>query len=459
MRMSRSGEMADRPAERTPFGWAALGGCLAVTGRPRLRSLTTGAAAPPRRRRDRAERHQRQRCCSKPTNSSTTTRRTPSPRKAMCRSATRAARCVPISLVYNLDTGAIHAIGDVEIVHRRRLGHLRRRNRSRRSHECRRRDANCARASATAARWRRARRCATAKARANFATSSTQAARSAKRRPSADLEPARAARDPRPRHAHHFLSRRGARSRRRAGALSAVFRASRSKRGARVRLAARPNIGRNRRLGAFYEQPYYWAISPSQDLTASLRLHGNVNPLIGLEYRKRFWSGQLEFDTTITQEQLFDTDGDRFGEELFPLQRFRQGRFHINNYWNWGFGARAHLRRLISAPLRSRTVAGERRGPYIGTRTRASSRNSTRSARTSDSYSQIAFVELPGSARNRHVGPAARSSCRSLKPITSTRTPGSRPMQLAGQHCAFSFATTTRLDTFEGNDGAPHRLR
>src|SRR5690606_17571854 len=61
-----------------------------------------------------------------------------------------------------------------------------------------------------------------------------------------------------------------------------------------------PNIGRNRRLGTFYGQPYYWAISPSQDLTATLRLHSNVNPLIGLDYRKRFWSGELEIDTTFT---------------------------------------------------------------------------------------------------------------------------------------------------------------
>jgi LPS-assembly protein len=78
-----------------------------------------------------------------------------------------------------------------------------------------------------------------------------------------------------------------------------------------------PNIGRNQRLGTFYEQPYYWAISPTQDLTASLRLHGNVNPLLGIQYRKRFWSGQLEFDTTMTQEREFDSDGDRLGDSRF----------------------------------------------------------------------------------------------------------------------------------------------
>src|SRR5262249_25021991 len=34
-----------------------------------------------------------------------------------------------------------------------------------------------------------------------------------------------------------------------------------------------PDIGRNRKLGTFYDQPYYWAISPYQDLTASVRVH------------------------------------------------------------------------------------------------------------------------------------------------------------------------------------------
>ena len=94
-----------------------------------------------------------------------------------------------------------------------------------------------------------------------------------------------------------------------------------------------PNIGRNRRLGAFYDQPYYWAISPSQDLTASLRLHENINPLLGLEYRKRFFSGQFDISTTITQEQLFDTDGHTFGDNRLrgnTSADHRQFGFHLD---------------------------------------------------------------------------------------------------------------------------------
>ncbi|MEQ1491221.1 MAG: LPS assembly protein LptD, partial [Terricaulis sp.] len=155
-----------------------------------------------------------------------------------------------------------------------------------------------------------------------------------------------------------------------------------------------PNIGRNRRLGTFYEQPYYWAISPSQDLTASLRLHGNVNPLLGLQYRKRFYSGDLSFDTTMTEEQEFDSDGDRLGEDLFRYSVFGQGAFRINNYWNWGFGVEniyddEYLRRYdLDGP-------GERRGPYIGTDTRLITQLYA-VGQGIDSYSSIAAVNFQG---------------------------------------------------------------
>lgn len=126
-----------------------------------------------------------------------------------------------------------------------------------------------------------------------------------------------------------------------------------------------PDIGSNRRLGAFYEQPYYWRISDSQDMTLSARVHGNVNPLLGLDYRKRFWSGGLSFDASLTYEQDFDSDGDTFGEEETRGHIFGSGRFRIDDYWDWGFGLERvsddlYLRRYgISG-------AGEARGPYIG---------------------------------------------------------------------------------------------
>ena len=241
-------------------------------------------------------------------------------------------------LVYDLNTGAIRAIGNVQIVledgsvtyaeeieadEAMNVGAAR---------ELRARLGETARS-------RRARRCATAKAKANFATSSTQAARSA--RPAIGRRPGACARGARCRIARAARSPIKAQCSKSPACRCCTCRTSRT----RIRRIERasgflpPNIGRNRRLGTFYEQPYYWAISPSQDLTASLRIHGNVNPLVGLEYRKRFWSGELEIDTTFTQEQLFDTDGDSLRRRAVPLQRLRPKAVSTStNYWDWGFG-------------------------------------------------------------------------------------------------------------------------
>jgi LPS-assembly protein len=155
-----------------------------------------------------------------------------------------------------------------------------------------------------------------------------------------------------------------------------------------------PDIGRNRRLGIFYEQPYYWAISPSQDLVASLRLHENVNPLIGLDYRKRFWSGQLQFESSFTQEQLFDDEGELLGDERFRYHVFGEGLFDINSYWQWGFGVETayddeYLRRYAI------DGTGERRGRYIGQDTRLISQIYA-VGQDADSYSSIAFVNFQG---------------------------------------------------------------
>jgi LPS-assembly protein len=155
-----------------------------------------------------------------------------------------------------------------------------------------------------------------------------------------------------------------------------------------------PEIGRNRRLGSFYGQPYFWAISDHSDLTTTLRVHGNINPLIGVDYRRRFWSGSLEINTTFTNEQLFDGEGERFGDELFRYSVFAEGLFDINDDWQWGFGVEntdddQYLRRYDI------DGEGERRGPYIGQDTRLITQLFG-IGQTQNSYASIAFVSFQG---------------------------------------------------------------
>lgn len=155
-----------------------------------------------------------------------------------------------------------------------------------------------------------------------------------------------------------------------------------------------PNIGRNRRLGLFYGQPYYWAASPHSDLTASLRVHENVNPLLRAEYRRRFWSGYVNIDGTVTSEQLFDNEGTRFGEEEWRSSIFADGRFTINDFWRWGFG----VERVSEDDFLARYEipgAGDVRGPFLGDTNRLISQLYT-IGQDSRSYASVSFIDIQG---------------------------------------------------------------
>lgn len=126
-----------------------------------------------------------------------------------------------------------------------------------------------------------------------------------------------------------------------------------------------PTPGLSSKLGAFYQQPYYWAISPYSDLTIAPMVTANVNPLLAFEYRKRFWSGDLNLDFSFTNEAEFDSDGERFGDEKWRGHLFGEGQFSITQNWLWGFGVEQ-----VSDDLYTRRydISGEgaERGLYRG---------------------------------------------------------------------------------------------
>lgn len=99
-----------------------------------------------------------------------------------------------------------------------------------------------------------------------------------------------------------------------------------------------PKPGTSTKFNFFYEQPYYWAISPYSDLTIAPLITGGTNPVLELDYRKRFWSGNLEINTSFTHEQEFDGDGVKFGEEAWRSHIYAKGLFNITPKWSWGFG-------------------------------------------------------------------------------------------------------------------------
>lgn len=155
-----------------------------------------------------------------------------------------------------------------------------------------------------------------------------------------------------------------------------------------------PDFGRNTRLGTFYEQPYFWAISPHQDVTLSAQVNSHVHPLLGVEYRRRFWSGELLAQTTFTYEQEFDDRGRTSGDETLRSSLFARGRFEISDYWDWGFGAERisddqYLRRY------SLRGPGDVRGPYIGDASRLISQLYA-IGQNEHSYSSVSLVSFQG---------------------------------------------------------------
>lgn len=155
-----------------------------------------------------------------------------------------------------------------------------------------------------------------------------------------------------------------------------------------------PDIGSNRRLGAFYQQPMHWAISPFQDLTVAPRVHANVNPILGLQYRKRFYSGDLRLEGSASYDQDFDGNGNKFGEESLRGHIFGEGLFKIDDFWSWGFGVEHAADDLY---LRRYDLDGDSRarGPIVGDTLRLVSQLFT-TGQSENTFGSLSVVSIQG---------------------------------------------------------------
>lgn len=155
-----------------------------------------------------------------------------------------------------------------------------------------------------------------------------------------------------------------------------------------------PDIGSSRRVGGYYEQPYHWQISPFQDLTVAPQFNSKVNPFLSLQYRKRFYSGDLRLEGSASYDQDFDGNGEKFGDENIRGHIFGSGLFEISDFWSWGFGVERaaddfYLRRYdIDREIRPR-------GPYIGENGRLISQIYT-TGQNEVTYGALALVSFQG---------------------------------------------------------------
>ncbi len=155
-----------------------------------------------------------------------------------------------------------------------------------------------------------------------------------------------------------------------------------------------PDFGANSTFGGFYSQPIYWAISPSQDLTVTPRYMAKVNPLLGLKYRKAFWSGEMAFAGTGTDEMDFDDNGTKFGKKELRGDIFGAGNFRIDDYWRWNFNI-AHVSDDLY--LRRYRVDDESglRAPYSSDSTRLFSQLAL-TGQGDSTYTNLALITAQG---------------------------------------------------------------
>jgi LPS-assembly protein len=98
-----------------------------------------------------------------------------------------------------------------------------------------------------------------------------------------------------------------------------------------------PIIGITSTRGFSWEQPYLWVISPSEDVVLSPQINQKVNPFLNLDWRKRFYSGAMNVRAGYTDEQDFDSHGNKLGNLTSRSYVLADGLFAINQNWQWGF--------------------------------------------------------------------------------------------------------------------------
>lgn len=92
-----------------------------------------------------------------------------------------------------------------------------------------------------------------------------------------------------------------------------------------------PEFGSSTFLGAFYRQPYYWVISPSEDLTLSPMVTTRKGGVLFGEWRRRFNSGFVATSGSFT----YDPDETRWRGNIVST-----ARFSLDETWRAGWDVR-----------------------------------------------------------------------------------------------------------------------
>ena len=111
-----------------------------------------------------------------------------------------------------------------------------------------------------------------------------------------------------------------------------------------------PFVGVTSSKGFNIRAPYYWAINEYTEATLTPNLYQNVNPMMKYQFIRKFNTGALSVDGSLTYSSFFDRDGNEFNPDDFqnPSQAptgkklrshtFIKGLFSPSKTWSYGFG-------------------------------------------------------------------------------------------------------------------------
>lgn len=105
-----------------------------------------------------------------------------------------------------------------------------------------------------------------------------------------------------------------------------------------------PTIGWDSALGGSYSQDYYWAISPSTDLTTGMTVYTDQAPLMNLEARRRFKNAAVNVGGTVTYADRVDEDSngvDRLIDDELRGHIEGNALWDINQKWRAGTDVKA----------------------------------------------------------------------------------------------------------------------
>ncbi len=91
-----------------------------------------------------------------------------------------------------------------------------------------------------------------------------------------------------------------------------------------------PSFGQSENLGTTLSVPYYYVISPHQDLTLTPTITTSEGPVLDVEHRRRFTFGEMKTNGSITRDSEGETRGHLFAD----------GRFDLNDTWRTGYRIR-----------------------------------------------------------------------------------------------------------------------